>query len=58
VAKVIYGIILGAVSVLFTWYGAFEGAVCFALLVCSPVGSYLDRKLAGLHSRKGDSPNA
>ncbi|MBQ3412845.1 MAG: RnfABCDGE type electron transport complex subunit D [Oscillospiraceae bacterium] len=58
VAKIIYGIVLGAVSVLFTWYGAFEGGICFALLVCSPVGSYLDRKLAGTRSRKGDSTNA
>lgn len=59
IAKLIYGIVLGAVSVLFTWYGTYEGAVCFALLICSPVGMYLDRKLGGTRStRKGERVDA
>ncbi len=56
-AKLLYGIVLGTVSMLFTRYGAFEGAVCFALLICSPIGSFLDRILtrAGKKGKEADS---
>jgi len=57
-AKFIYGAILGAVSMIFTWFGTFEISVCYALLVCSPVGSFLDRKLGGSQNmRKGEAVN-
>ena len=56
-AKIVYGIVLGGVSIVFTWFGTYEVAVCFALLVCAPVGSFLDRKLSGSLSlrREGSS---
>lgn len=44
-AKLLYGMVLAVVSMIFTRYGKYEVAICFALLLCSPVGSYLDRKL-------------
>ena len=57
-AKLIYGIILGAVSMAFTRYGAYEGAVCFALLLCSPIGSFLDRKLTGIGKERKEVENS
>lgn len=57
-AKLLYGIVLGAVSMLFTRYGAFEGAVCFALLLCSPIGSFLDRKLTRAGKKRKEVENS
>ena len=56
VAKLIYGIVLGAVTMLFVRFGTYEVAICFALLVCAPIGSFLDRKLARIQNvRKGEA---
>ena len=42
-AKVIYGIVLGIVTMLYSRYGAYESGVCFALLICSPFVYWIDR---------------
>ena len=44
-AKAIYGILLGAVTMAFRTFGAYEMGVCFALLIMSPISSYLDRTI-------------
>ena len=46
-AKLLYGVVLGAVTMVFKRYSTYEGAICFALILCSPIGSFLDRKLTG-----------
>ena len=57
-AKLVYGVVLGAVSMAFTWFGTYEVAICFALLASSPIGSFLDRKLSGsLIPRKEGAAN-
>ncbi len=59
VAKLIYGIVLGAVTILFVRFGKYEVAICFALLVCAPIGSFLDRKFAkSVNAGRGESDNA
>lgn len=55
-AKLVYGVALGAVSMAFTWYGTYEVAICFALLVCAPIGSFLDRKLSGSLRLRREGP--
>jgi len=45
-AKILYGILLGAGTMLFRTFGAFEMGVCFSVLLVNPLTSYLDKKLA------------
>lgn len=42
-AKLLYGFLLGIVTVLYRNFGAYEMDVCFAVLLMSPVGSWLER---------------
>lgn len=57
-AKFLYGVVLGAMTMVFTRYGAYEVAICFALLLCSPIGSFLDRKLSGAGSAGKEAENS
>lgn len=45
-AKLLYGFLLGAATMLFNHYGAFQLGVCFAALLINPLSPYLDRKFA------------
>ena len=54
-AKLLYGIVLGAVTMIFTRFGAYEVAVCFALLMCAPIGSFLDRKFTEAKERRKEA---
>lgn len=45
-AKMLYGFFLGAATMLFNHYGAFQMGVCFAVLLINPLASFLDRKFA------------
>jgi len=45
-AKLLYGALLGVVTMVFSYYGAFQMGVCFAVLLLNPLVPYLDRKFA------------
>lgn len=43
-AKLIYGFLLGIVTMIFNYYGVFQFGVLFAVLLVNPLSPYLDRK--------------
>ncbi len=53
-AKLVYGALLGIASMLFSHYGVFQQGVCFAVLLISPLSSWLSRKLPVRQERVSD----
>jgi len=45
-AKLLYGFLLGVVTMLFNHFGAFQLGVSFAVLLINPLSPFLDRKFA------------
>ncbi len=43
-ARMVYGVILGAMTMLFSHYGVFQQGACFAVLLVSPLSSWLSRR--------------
>jgi electron transport complex protein RnfD len=41
--RVVYGVLVGAASMAFRYYGAYETGVCFAILMINSVSGWLDR---------------
>ncbi len=41
--KIIYGVVLGIVSMLFSYYGAFEIGICFAVIIVSALSGFFDK---------------
>ncbi|MEG1896094.1 MAG: RnfABCDGE type electron transport complex subunit D, partial [Oscillospiraceae bacterium] len=42
-AKVIFGVLVGVLSMLFRYFGSYEVGVCFALLIVNTVEGFIDR---------------
>ncbi len=66
-SRILYGGLLGAVAMLFRYYGVYETGVCFALLLLSVAASWLDRSVISMFNgkrakralkkqQKGDAP--
>ncbi len=49
-SRIFYGGLLGAITMMFCYYGVYETGVCFALLLISVVASWLDRKVLATFS--------
>ena len=47
--RVLYGVLVGVVSMGFRYYGVYETGVCFALLVVNSVSAWIDRTEARLY---------
>lgn len=47
--RVLYGVLVGVVSMGFRYYGVYETGVCFALLVVNSVSAWIDRTEAKLY---------
>ncbi|MDO5601689.1 MAG: RnfABCDGE type electron transport complex subunit D [Oscillospiraceae bacterium] len=45
-SRIVFGLVLGALTMAFRYYGAYELGVCFALIVVNAVSGYLDRMTA------------
>ncbi len=45
-AKLIYGALLGILTMIFSHFGAFQMGACFAVLLLGPLVPYIDRRLA------------
>ena len=41
--RILYGVLVGAVSMGFRYYGVYETGVCFALLVVNSISAWIDR---------------
>ncbi|MBU3805574.1 MAG: RnfABCDGE type electron transport complex subunit D [Candidatus Fournierella pullistercoris] len=53
VSKLLFGLLLGFMSMMFRYYGIHEVGVCFAILSVNAVSGWLDRSVRKLMSRKG-----
>lgn len=53
VSRALYAVLLGIVTMMFRYFGAFEVGVCFALLIVNSLSSWLDRAVQSAQSRKG-----
>ena len=42
-ARVVYGVLTGFLTMMFRYYGSYELGVCFALLLSNAFSGYLDR---------------
>lgn len=47
--RILYGVLVGVVSMGFRYYGVYETGVCFALLVVNSVSAWIDRTEARLY---------
>ena len=47
--RVLYGVLVGVVSMGFRYYGVYETGVCFALLAVNSVSAWIDRTEAKLY---------
>ena len=47
--RILYGVLVGVVSMSFRYYGVYETGVCFALLVVNSVSAWIDRTEAKLY---------
>ena len=47
--RILYGVLVGVVSMGFRYYGVYETGVCFALLVVNSVSAWIDRTEAKLY---------
>lgn len=52
IAKLVYGFLLGAVTVLYRNFGAYEMDVCFAVLIMSPIVGRLERAVSTRAAKK------
>ena len=54
--RILYGVLMGVVTVGFRYFGVYETGVCFALLAVNSISGWMDRTethlYALLHSRK------
>lgn len=49
IGRILYGALVGAVSMGFRYFGAYETGVCFALLAVNSISAWLDRTELGLY---------
>ena len=60
--RILYGVLMGVVTVGFRYFGVYETGVCFALLVVNSISGWMDRTethlYALLHSRKNAGDTA
>ena len=47
--RILYGVLVGAVSMGFRYYGVYETGVCFALLVVNSISAWIDRTETSLY---------
>ena len=48
--QVVYGVLLGCLSMVFRYVGVYETGVCFAILVMNGLSGWLDRVVDRLYS--------
>lgn len=54
ISRMVYGIVLGLMSLLFRYFGTYDIGICFAFLLVNAVSGYFDRVLAtGTVKKKG-----
>lgn len=53
ISRALYAVLLGVVTMMFRYFGAFEAGVCFALLIVNSLSSWLDRAVQSAQTRKG-----
>lgn len=51
-SQVIYGFLLGGVTVFFRYFGVYDVGVCFAILIVNATSGYFDRAVANFIARK------
>lgn len=51
-AKIVYGAILGFVTMMFHYFGTFELGVCFAMIIVNSFSDFIDRKMMALTKPK------
>ncbi len=51
ISRILYGGLLGAIAMLFRYYGVYETGVCFALILMSVGAGWLDRTVISLFSK-------
>lgn len=51
-AKIVYGAVLGFVTMMFRYFGTFELGVCFALIIVNSFSDFIDRKMIALTKPK------
>ena len=60
--RILYGVLMGVVTVGFRYFGVYETGVCFALLAVNSISGWMDRTethlYALLHSRKNAGDTA
>ena len=60
--RILYGVLVGAITMGFRYYGVYETGVCFALLTVNSISGWMDRTethlYALLHSRKNAGDTA
>ena len=49
----LYGALLGCVSMSFRYFGVYETGVCFAILIMNSLSGWLDRAVDRLYSLPG-----
>ena len=52
ISQVIYGVLLGFVTMMFQYFGTFELGVCFAVILVNSVSGYIDRIVARIVGKK------
>ena len=56
--RILYGVLMGAVTTGFRYYGVYEVGVCFALLTVNSISGWLDRTEAELYELMAALPGA
>lgn len=51
ISKLVYGVVLGIVTLLFRYYGTYESGICFAILFVNSISGYLDRVVSKLSGK-------
>ncbi len=49
-SRLVYGVVLGIITMLFSYYGSFEIGICFAVLSVNAISGWLDRMVAKVMS--------
>ena len=54
--RILYGVLVGLVSMGFRYYGVYDTGVCFALLVVNSISAWIDRTETRLYRMMGRLP--
>ena len=56
IAQIIYGALLGFISMMFRYFGIFELGVCFALIITNTVSDFIDRTVKEMQNKTVKKP--